>query len=48
MQGKLQEALEIANQTIDFYMEVDGFNFRIEIAAKAMEAMVSINMKLPE
>jgi len=48
MQGKLQEALDRANQTIDFYMEVDGFNFRIDIAATAMEAMESINMKLPE
>ena len=48
MPGKLQEALDIANQTINFYMEVDGFNFRIDIAATTAEAMVSINMKLPE
>ncbi|GAH00870.1 unnamed protein product [marine sediment metagenome] len=48
MQGKLQEALDRANQTIDFYMEVDGFNFRIDIAATGIEAMESINMKLPE
>jgi hypothetical protein len=48
MPGKLQEALERTNQTIDFYMEVDGFNFRIDIAATGLEAMESINMKLPE
>ena len=48
MEGKLQEALDLANQTIDFYMEVDGFNFRIDIAATGPEAMASINMKLPE
>ncbi|MHA2289941.1 MAG: hypothetical protein ACXABG_14245 [Promethearchaeota archaeon] len=48
MQGKLQEALDLTNQTINFYMEVDGFNFRIDIAATAAEAMQTINMKLPE
>ena len=48
MQGKLQEALDRTNQSINFYMEVDGFNFRIDIAATAMEAMQVINMKLPE
>ena len=48
MEGKLQEALDLANEQIDFYMEVDGFNARIDIAATAMEAMASINMKLPE
>ncbi|MFX1326065.1 MAG: hypothetical protein ACFE8N_14030 [Promethearchaeota archaeon] len=46
--GKLQEALTLTNQTIDFYMDVNGFNFHIDIAATAMEAMESINMKLPE
>ena len=48
MQGKLQEALDRTNQSINFYMEVDGFNFRIDIAATATEAMQVINMKLPE
>ncbi|MFX0155543.1 MAG: hypothetical protein ACFE9Q_13560 [Candidatus Hodarchaeota archaeon] len=48
MQGKLQEALDRTNQIIGFYMEVDGFNFRTDIAATATEAMQSINMKLPE
>ncbi|MFW9897423.1 MAG: hypothetical protein ACFFD7_16585 [Candidatus Thorarchaeota archaeon] len=48
MPGKLQEALEMANRNIDFYMEIDDFNFRIDIAATAAEAMESINMKLPE
>jgi len=48
MPGKLPEALEIANRNIDFYMEVDGFNFRMDIAATGAEAMASINMKLPE
>ncbi|MHA2009522.1 MAG: hypothetical protein ACXABO_20635 [Promethearchaeota archaeon] len=48
MQGKLQEALERSNQTLDFYMEIDGFNCRLDIAATGPEAMQSINMKLPE
>ena len=48
MKGKLQEALDRINQSINFYMEVDGFNFRIDFAATAMEAMQSINMNLPE
>lgn len=48
MEGKLQEALDLAYETIDFYMLVDGFNTKMELAATPLEAMESINMKLPE
>ena len=48
MEGKLEEALVLVGEVIDFYMEVDGFNTKTELAATPLEAMESINMKLPE
>lgn len=48
MEGKLQEALDRTNETIDLYIDIEGFSVRIDLMATAMEAMESINMKMPE
>jgi len=48
MEGKLQEALERANETIGLFNDIEGFNTRIDLMATALEAWESINMKPPE
>ena len=48
MEGKLQEALDRVNETIDLYIDIEGFSVRIDLMATPLEAWESINMKMPE
>ncbi|MFX0043956.1 MAG: hypothetical protein ACFE8L_13670 [Candidatus Hodarchaeota archaeon] len=48
MEGKLQEALDRVNETIDLYIDIEGFSVRIDLMATPLEAWQSINMKMPE
>ena len=38
MEGKLQEALDLTNEIIDLYIDIEGFSVRIEIMAAPVEA----------
>lgn len=48
MEGKLQEALDLTNEVIDLYIDIEGFSTRIDLMATPLEAWESINMKMPE
>ena len=48
MEGKLQEALDRINETIDLYIDIEGFSVRIDLMATPLEAWQSINMQMPE
>ena len=48
MEGKLEEALDRVNETIDLYIDIEGFSARIDLMATPLEAWESINMKMPE
>jgi len=48
MEGKLQEALDLTNEVIDLYIDIEGFSVRTEIMATPVEAWGWINMPMPE
>jgi len=48
MKGKLQEALDLTNEIIDLYIDIEGFSIRIELMATPVEAWGWINMPMPE
>ena len=48
MEGKLQEALDLTNEVIDLYIDIEGFSVRNDIMAAPLEAWEWINMPMPE
>jgi len=48
MEGKLQEALDLTNDVIALYNDIEGFNIKTDLMITPLEAWESINMKPPE
>ena len=47
-EGKLEEALNFAVETIMEYADIEGFNYRIDLANTQAEAMTLLDLKMPE
>ena len=48
MEGKLQEALDLVNESVALYNDIEGFNIKTDLMATTLEAWQTINMKPPE
>jgi len=48
MEGKLQEAIELLNNGLELYNDIEGFGARFDLMATPLEAWESINMKPPD
>ena len=46
-EGKLQEALDRVTENISEYLDIEGFNYKIDIAFTQTEAITSLDLKLP-
>ncbi|MFW9941488.1 MAG: hypothetical protein ACFFFT_10650 [Candidatus Thorarchaeota archaeon] len=47
-EGKLEEALNFAAENIMQYADIEGFNYKIDLANTQAEAMTMLNLKMPE
>jgi hypothetical protein len=47
-EGKLEEALTRAVENIMEYVDIEGFNYKFDIANTQAEAMTMLNLKMPE
>ncbi|MHA2009406.1 MAG: hypothetical protein ACXABO_14545 [Promethearchaeota archaeon] len=47
-EGKLEEALNLAVENIMEYMDIEGYNYKIDLANTLTEAMTMLDLKMPE
>jgi hypothetical protein len=47
-EGKLEEALTLTVENIMNYVDIEGFNYKIDIANTQTEAMTTLGLKMPE
>ena len=47
-EGKLEEALDRANEIVDFYTEIEGVTYKMDLMVTPQEAYARIGMKPPE
>jgi len=47
-QGKLEEALTLAAENVMYYADIEGFNYKIDLANTQAEGMTMLGLKMPE
>ncbi len=47
-EGKLEDALNQTTEMILEFADIEGFNYKVEIATTQIEAMALLDLKLPE
>ena len=47
-EGKLEEALNAAAENVMQFADIEGFNYKIDLANTQAEAMTMLNLKMPE